>query len=220
MLQEAYRRLFDFYGPQGWWPGETPWEVVVGAVLVQNTAWKNVERAIENLRRADALPLSSMQELTQDELEEFLRPAGYYRQKARRLRGIVTHIMQHHAGSLEAMLAQDGAALREELLLLHGIGPETADAIALYAAEVPTFVVDTYTQRVVKRHGWIEPEADYRAVQDFFESSLPHEVPLFQEYHALLVQVGKDFCRKRAKCAGCPLEELLPAGGMVDPEAW
>ncbi len=216
-LDEVYQRLWDAYGPQHWWPGQSPFEVMVGAVLVQNTAWKNVARAIENLRDADLLTPQPLYEVPVAELEELIRPAGYFRMKARRLRNLLDYLFQQHDGSLEVMFATDLETLRGELLAINGVGPETADSILLYAAEKPVFVVDTYTNRVLKRHGWIEYEADYHAIQDHFQATLERDVSLYNEYHALLVRVGHLHCRKTAKCDECPLAELLPPGGIVEP---
>lgn len=218
-LHEAYDLLHAAFGPQSWWPGETPLEVLVGAVLVQNTAWKNVERAIDNLREAGALSLDGLHGLAQEELEELIRPAGCYRVKARRLRNVIDFIHERYEGSLERMFAAGLLSLREQLLEIHGIGPETADSILLYAGGLATFVVDAYTVRVLARHGWIDSEADYHAVQEEFQRQLPDDPALFNEYHALLVEVGKRHCKKSAAlCAGCPLEPLLPAGGPRAPE--
>jgi endonuclease-3 related protein len=216
-LHDVYRRLLTAFGPQHWWPGESPFEVMVGAILVQNTAWKNVERALQNLRDANLLAPGPLHDLPQAELEELLRPAGYYRIKSARLRHLLDFLLQRYDGSLEAMFATDLATLRQELLSIHGVGPETADSILLYAAGRPTFVVDTYTKRVLARHGWIDFDADYNAVKDYFESQLEDDVALYNEFHALLVRVGHLHCRPTPRCAGCPLEALLPEGGMMEP---
>jgi endonuclease-3 related protein len=215
-LRQVYEQLLSAFGPQHWWPGESPFEVLVGAVLTQNTSWKNVARAIDNLRDADVLSAASMYNLAPDELAELIRPAGYYRLKAKRLRNLLELIMREHDGSLEAMFATDLTTLREQLLSVNGVGPETADSICLYAAEMPTFVVDAYTARVLKRHGWIEPEADYYAIKEHFESQLDDDVQLFNEFHALLVRVGNQHCRRTPKCDGCPLECWLPPSGIHD----
>jgi len=208
-LTEVYGRLFDSFGPQHWWPGESPFEVMVGAVLVQNTAWKNVERAIDNLRQADVLQPTTLHRVPESELQELIRPAGYYRIKARRLRNLLDFLVSEYDGSLEAMFAAGLSTLREQLLAVNGIGPETADSILLYAGELPVFVVDTYTARVLKRHEWIEPEADYYAIQEHFHGNLSEDVQLFNEYHALLVRVGHLYCRKTPKCDECPLREYF-----------
>ncbi len=217
-LSEIYLRLFDAFGPQSWWPGESPFEVMVGAVLTQNTSWKNVERAIANLRDAGLLTPHALHALPDEELAELIRPAGYFRLKTRRLKNLLNFVMDEYDGSLDAMFAAGLSTLREQLLSVNGIGPETADSILLYAGELPTFVVDTYTARVLKRHGWIEPEADYHAIQEHFQSGLAQDVAMFNEFHALLVRVGNQHCRRTPKCAGCPLECLLPDGGIQEPE--
>jgi len=217
-LDEVYNRLFAAYGPQHWWPGESPFEVLIGAVLVQNTAWQNVARAIDNLKQADLLEPHALYGISDEELEELIRPAGYFRVKGRRLRNLLQLLVERYDGSLEAMFASGLWSLREELLSVNGVGPETADSILLYAGGLPTFVVDTYTHRVFARHGWIEFDADYHAIKDYFESGLERDAALYNEYHALLVRVGKLHCRKRPKCDGCPLADLLPERGPLEPD--
>ena len=218
-LTEVYQRLFDAFGPQHWWPATSPFEVVIGAVLVQNTNWQNVKKAIENLRRADLLQAHVLLAVAPEELEELVRPAGYFRIKARRLRSLLEFLVGQYDGSLEAMFATDPCTLREELLAVHGVGPETADSILLYAGGLPVFVVDTYTHRVFARHGWIGFDADYHMIQDHFQSGLPEDVKLYNEYHALLVYLGKHYCRKKKpQCEQCPLAEFLPDGGPLQPE--
>lgn len=216
LLQNVHDRLLERYGPQHWWPGATPLEIMIGAVLVQNTTWKNAAKAIENLREAGLLDLERLQTTSTLELSRLLVPAGYYRQKTRRLRGLIEFIADQYGGSLTAMFETPLATLREQLLTINGIGPETADAILLYAGGLPAFVVDTFAARVLKRHGWIEPEADYYAIQQWFESQLERDAALFNEYHALLVRVGNEHCGKQPLCRGCPLEELLPCGGALE----
>jgi endonuclease-3 related protein len=215
-LIEAYERLLARFGPQKWWPGESPFEVLVGAILVQNTSWKNVERALDNLREAGVLTAGALYALAQADLEELIRPAGYYRVKAKRLRNLLGVLCQQYGGSLDAMFAQDLPAARRELLAIHGVGPETADAILLYAGGLPSFVVDAYTHRIFARHGWIGFDADYHQLQEHIEDSLPRDAALFNEYHALLVAVGKQFCRKVPLCADCPLADMLPPSGPLD----
>ena len=218
-LHEVYDRLLAALGPQHWWPGNSPFEVLVGAVLVQNTSWKNVQRAIENLQERDLLEPEALYAVPPEELEELIRPAGYYRIKARRLRSLLEFVVDRYGGSLDAMFGAGLPALREELLGVHGVGPETADSILLYAGGLPTFVVDAYTNRVLARHGWIGFDADYHQIKEHFESNLPEDVALYNEYHALLVSVGKDYCRKTGpRCEQCPLAELLPDGGPLEPE--
>ncbi len=217
MTDEIYRRLFQTFGPQLWWPGESPFEVMVGAVLVQNTSWKNVERAIENLRQRDLLDPKALLAVPPEELETLVRPAGYFRIKARRLRNLLEFVVRQYDGSLDAMFAADTEALRAELLRVNGVGPETADSILLYAAEKPTFVVDAYTLRIFARHGWVEFDTDYHTLKEYLESGLQRDVQLYNEFHALLVRLGHEHCRKRPKCEGCPLEDLLPRGGPLEP---
>jgi endonuclease-3 related protein len=217
-LEEVYDRLRAAYGPQHWWPGESPFEVLIGAVLVQNTSWENVARAIDNLKQADLLEPHALDELAAEELEELIRPAGYFRIKTRRLRNLLRLLVDRYDGSLDAMFATGLDALRAELLGVNGIGPETADSILLYAGGFPTFVVDTYTHRVLARHGWIDFDADYCAIKDHFESGLERDAALYNEYHALLVRVGKLHCRKTPKCDGCPLADMLPDGGPLEPD--
>lgn len=216
-LSKVYHRLFDHYGPQGWWPGDTPLEVLVGAVLTQNTAWRNVEKAIVQLKAADVLSPRVLAELDPDELADLIRPAGYFRLKARRLQNLIRLIVERHDGSLERMFARPLDVVREELLGVNGIGPETADSILLYVGGLPSFVVDTYTHRIVTRHGWLEPEANYHALQAFFNERLEPDPAMFNEYHALLVRVGKEHCGKTPACDGCPLAEWLPSGGPLEP---
>ena len=216
---DVYKRLLDAFGPQHWWPAQSPFEVMVGAVLVQNTSWNNVIKAIENLRQADLLEPHALAAVAAEELEELIRPAGYFRIKARRLHNLIAFLVDRYDGSMEAMFQTDPAALREALLAVNGIGPETADSILLYAGNLPRFVVDTYTHRVLSRHGWIAFDADYHQLQQFFEDRLPGDAALFNEFHALLVRLGKDYCRKQSpRCAECPLRELLPEGGALEPE--
>jgi len=212
-LHKIYDRLLTAYGPQHWWPAESPFEVLIGAMLVQNTAWGNVVKAIDRLREADLLEPHALYAVAPEELAELIRPAGYYRLKARRLRNLLVFLVERFDGSLDAMFATPLSELRPALLGINGVGPETADSILLYAGELPTFVVDTYTHRVLARHGWIEFDADYHAIQDFFQSSLEPDVPLYNEYHALLVRLGTLHCRKTPKCDGCPLADLLPEDG-------
>lgn len=218
ILQQVYERLWKAYGPQHWWPGDGPFEVIVGAVLTQNTSWKNVERAIRNLRDAGLMTPRRLARTPLPELEELIRPAGYYRIKARRLRNLLELIVKRYGGSLEQMFSTPMDVLREELLAVQGVGPETADSILLYAGNLPTFVVDAYTHRVLARHGWIGFDADYYQIKEYFEDQLEPDVQLFNEYHALLVRVGHLHCRRQPKCNGCPLEEMLPEGGPLTPE--
>lgn len=205
-LREMYDAMLAAYGPQGWWPAKTPTEVIIGAILTQNTAWRNVERAIENLRLAGALDWAVLHDLPFEDLAELVRPAGTFNVKTRRLKAFVNWLWERFDGKLERMFATPLYSLREELLAVPGIGRETADAILLYAGGLPTFVVDAYTARILRRHGLIDADAGYEDIKELFESNLPADAPLFNEYHALLVNVGKTHCRPRPRCSGCPLE--------------
>ena len=217
-LLQVYERLLGAFGPQQWWPGDSPFEIMIGAVLVQNTAWRNVERAIDNLREAAVMEPHALYALAPEELAEFIRPAGYFQVKAKRLRNLLKFLIEEFDGSLDAMFRTNLATLREQLLAIHGIGPETADAILLYAGGLPTFVVDSYTHRVLARHGWIGYEAGYHEIKDHFETALPADAQLYNEYHALLVRVGKDYCKRTApKCEACPLCDFLPPSGIIKP---
>lgn len=208
-LVRLYRLLYERYGPQGWWPAETPFEVVVGAILTQATAWRNVERAIENLKSADLILPESIFQTDERELAELIRPAGYFNSKARRLKSFVKHLFEEHGGSLEEMFSQDLEPLREELLMIYGIGPETADSIALYAADKPTFVIDAYTRRLLHRLGLIENrEMSYDELRRFFLERLPQDIALYKEYHALIVEHCKRICRRRPLCGRCHIGDL------------
>ena len=217
VLQEVYQRLLDAFGPQNWWPGDTHFEMMVGAILVQNTNWQNVQRAIRNLREADLLDPHALYDVPEEELEELIRPAGYYRVKAKRLRSLLKFLIERYDGSIEAMFRTPLGKLRQELLGIHGVGPETADSILLYAGALPTFVVDAYTYRVFSRHGWIDLESDYHQIQEYFHDHLPADAPMFNEFHALLVHLGKHFCKKsKPLCEACPLKCMLPEGGPIE----
>ncbi len=206
-LMSIYRVLFRAFGPQGWWPGETSFEIIVGAILTQNTNWRNVERAIANLRRAGLLAPARWRGLSRGRLAALIRPAGYYNVKAVRLLGFLGHLQSRHRGSIRRMLALPPARLREELLAVKGIGPETADSILLYAAGHPFFVVDAYTRRIFSRHGFVMETDSYAALQEFFSARLPADADLYGEYHALIVRLGKEYCRaRRPRCGECPLE--------------
>lgn len=210
LLLDIYKRLCDYFGPQRWWPGETPWEVMVGAVLTQNTNWNNVEKAIGNLKSVDALRFEKISSLPVDLLAQYIRPAGYYNIKAARLANLFELINVEYGGDPGNLSAEDTFVLREKLLSVKGIGPETADSILLYALERPVFVVDAYTYRLLLRHGFALEEAEYDEIQQLFTDNLEADVSLFNEYHALLVRVGKEFCKKsNPRCAGCPLQSLL-----------
>ena len=205
-LRTFYDAMYAALGPQHWWPGETPTEVIVGAILTQNTAWRNVERAIDNLEQADALDWKRLRDLPQEALAELIRPAGTFNVKARRLKAFITWFWQRFDADLDEMFACPVDTLREELLSVSGVGRETADSIILYAGNLPTFVVDAYTARILYRHRLIDDSADYDEIKDLFESNLPADTQLYNEYHALLVRVGSLHCRPKPRCANCPLE--------------
>jgi endonuclease III related protein len=204
-LLRLYDRLHRRYGPQRWWPARSRFEVVVGAILTQNAAWRNAERAIARLRAAGVLDLRGVLALPSARLPLLIRPSGTFRVKARRLRAFARNVARRHRGRLGRLLALPLPALRAELRGIAGIGPETADAIALYAAGRPIFVVDAYTRRILGRHRLVPPDADYATVQTLFMAHLPHDPALFNEFHALLVRAGKEHCRTRPRCEGCPL---------------
>jgi endonuclease-3 related protein len=207
-LSEIYQLLYDAFGPQHWWPGETPFEIMTGAILTQNTSWTNVEKAIANLNRAGRLTPDALHRIEIAQLAELIRPAGYYNIKSKRLKNFVDWLFEHYSGELANLQTIHTGQLREELLAVKGIGRETADSILLYALGRPVFVVDAYTARITVRHELIEPDADYEQLRELFESNLPQDVRLFNEYHALLVSAGKEFCKTKARCSGCPLEKL------------
>jgi endonuclease-3 related protein len=204
-LLEMYKAMFDRFGPQHWWPGETAIEIVVGAVLTQNTSWKNVEKAIGRLSERGLLSLKALHSSNPTELADAIRPAGYYNIKAKRLKNLVGLIASSHGEDLEGFLSQETHRLREALLSVKGIGPETADSILLYAGGHPVFVVDAYTFRILSRHGMCDETAAYQELQDLFMDHLPHETALFNEFHALIVRTAKEFCAKTPRCAQCPL---------------
>ena len=207
-LQEIYKLLLDAYGPQNWWPGESPFEVAVGAILTQNTNWQNVEKAINNLKNADLLDAKKLHELELEQIAELIKPAGYFNIKAKRLKNFLNWLIDNYHGDLGVVEKLNKYRLREELLSIKGVGPETADSILLYAFNKTSFVVDSYTFRIMGRHEVIDEFYDYHQLQDLFESNLPEDLQLFNEYHALLVRVAKEHCKKKPNCSGCPLEKL------------
>ena len=204
-LVHMFHLMFERFGPQDWWPAETKLEMMLGAVLTQNTNWKNVEKAIGNLKRKGLLTFEALSSLKVDELADEIRPAGYYNVKAGRLKNLITFVQQTYDGKLNKCLHEVTGVLREGFLSVKGVGPETADSMLLYAACKPVFVVDNYTFRILNRHGLVFEEAAYDDLQEIFTDNLPRDVGLFNEFHALIVQVGKDFCRKKPKCRECPL---------------
>lgn len=212
-LSRYYHELQRQLGEQGWWPARTAFEVIVGAILVQNTAWVNVERALVNLRQLGPLTPRAISRANTSKLEKLIRPSGYFRRKARKLKAFVKFLNEEYSGSLARMFRTPTGALREKLLRVHGIGPETADSILLYAGGHPIFVVDAYTRRILARHGWATEKSGYGEIQALFERALPRDAAFFNEFHALLVNVGKNWCRPRAAdCERCPLGALRREG--------
>ncbi len=203
---EAYTLLFDHFGPQGWWPGDTAIEIVVGAVLTQNTNWANVSKAITNLQAAGLLEFAILVDLPLSVLAEYIRPSGYYNIKAKRLNNLLRMVDDRYRGDLGLLLADETGRARENLLSVQGIGPETADSILLYAGGHPVFVIDAYTHRVFSRHGLVAEEAGYHDIQEEFERHLPRDSAFYNEFHALIVMVGKHYCKKtKPLCGSCPL---------------
>ena len=208
ILIDIYNALYTFFGPQDWWPGDSPFEIAVGAILTQNTNWGNVEKAIQNLKRENCLHAKKLQEIPDNKLAAFIKPAGYFNVKAKRLRNFLSFLSNHYRGSMKRMEAADTVSLREVLLNVNGIGPETADSILLYALGRSVFVIDAYTKRVLHRHGIISGDVTYHEMQELFHTNLPQDVQLYNEYHALFVMVGKHYCKPKPRCGGCPLESI------------
>lgn len=206
-LDRVFERLYASVGPLHWWPAETPFEVCVGAILTQNTAWTNVEKAIINLKQADIMTPKALCGCPEETLSGLIRPAGYFNVKSRRLKDFVEWLYLRFDGSLDQMFSGDWHALRADLLSVRGIGPETADSILLYAGHKPTFVVDAYTRRLFHRLGWLAKDAGYDQTRRLFMDSLPTAVQLFNEYHAQIVEQCKRHCRTRPLCEGCPLAD-------------
>jgi endonuclease-3 related protein len=213
-LLAIYRRLLRHHGHAGWWPGETPFEVCVGAILVQNTSWTNVEKALGVLRREGLLACDRLGALAAEDLAPLIRSSGYFNVKARRLAAFLSFLAREYAGRVEAMAAEEALVLREKLLAVPGIGRETADSIVLYAAGLPVFVVDAYTRRIFSRLGLIRGDEDYDEIRAFFEEGLPRDAALYNDYHAQIVLLGKDVCRPVPRCDACPLDALCPRRGL------
>lgn len=208
LLFRIYEKLFNAFGPQHWWPGDTPFEIAVGAILTQNTNWSNVERAMNNLKKEKALSAKTLHEMPVKRLASLIRPAGYFNIKAGRLKEFLSFLTNHYRGSMKRLGTEETDSLRKKLLDVKGIGPETADSILLYALEKPVFVIDAYTKRVLQRHGIVSEGATYHELQELFHRNLPLDVQLFNEYHALFVKVGKEYCKPRPLCNECPLKGI------------
>ena len=214
ILLDIYRRLYQEYGPQGWWPGDGPLDVVIGAILTQSVAWTNVEMALRNLKAADCWSLEVINCCPEADLASIIRPCGFFNSKARKLKAFAAHVFSHYQGNLSHLLGQDLQHLRDELLSIHGIGPETADDILVYAAGIPSFVIDVYTKRILQRMGLALEitNKDYEAFQSLFHEALPWDVIMFNEYHALLDEHAKRTCTKVPQCSACCLRDLCLTG--------
>jgi endonuclease-3 related protein len=209
-LLQIYNMLNGHFGNLQWWPGESPFEVIVGAILTQNTTWRNVETAIANLKSKNLLDPKRLFKTRDDILASLIRPSGYYRVKTKRLKAFLTFLNDGYQDSLDRLFAEELWILREKLLTVRGIGEETADSILLYAGQKPIFVVDAYTRRILQRHDFISSETPYADIQSLFMTNLPLSVPLFNQYHALLVNTGKQFCTKKySRCTECPLSTIV-----------
>ncbi len=207
-IKNIYEHLYTLYGPRHWWPGDSPFEVIIGAILTQNTSWKNVEKAIVNLKNAKTLDPRKLYDMDVDVLAEHIRPAGYYNVKAKRIKCFLHWLFENYKGSLPRMFEQDLSFLRKALLTVNGIGPETADSILLYAGNKLTFVVDTYTYRILSRHNIVAEGSTYDEIKFCLEDALPADLQLYNEYHALLVKIGNEFCKPKQKCEECPLKDF------------
>lgn len=218
-LLDIYARLYDHFGPQHWWPGRGTFDVVVGAILTQNTAWTNVEKAIANLTRVRLMNPARMHRTPAARLARLIRPSGYFNLKAKKLKTFCAYLFAEYRGSLARLFKLDVPELRHELLGIYGIGPETADSIVLYAARKPVFVIDAYTRRIFARLGLAANDVSYDDLQHLAMQNLPHDERLFNEYHALLVALGKNYCTKRApRCPACPLQSICPSSGTFNSQ--
>jgi len=210
ILLKIYNSLYHYFGPLNWWPGDTPFEIMVGAILTQNTSWSNVEKAINNLKKENLLEPRKFYRIKQEELAQLVKPSGYYNIKAQRLKNFVNLLVNDFEGSAEKMFSGDGRELRKKLLKVNGIGPETADSILLYAGKKAFFVVDAYTKRIFSRHKLISKDSTYYQIQEFFNRNLDRDVELFNEFHAQIVMLGKTICTsKNPYCAKCPIAFLF-----------
>ncbi len=205
---EIYKKLLSHFGPQNWWPGDSPFEIAVGAVLTQNTNWGNVEAAIKNLKHARVLCPKKLHDMPNDDLAKLIKPAGYFNLKAKRLKNFINYLINFYDGKIENMLVKDTEILRRELLEVNGIGPETADSILLYACNKKIFVVDAYTKRIFERAGVIDKGLDYYEIQEFITKNFKGDLQDYNEFHALIVALGKDFCRPKPRCEKCALNNI------------
>ena len=207
-LLQIYKKLLSDIGPRHWWPADSPFEVIIGAILTQNTSWENVEKAIGALKERNLLDPIKIYNLAEKPLAKIIKSSGFFNIKAKRIKNFMDFLFGHYRGSLKKMFSENANSLREKLLKINGIGPETADSILLYAGEKPFFVVDAYTKRILSRHNLISKTACYDEIQELFMKNLKKEVVLFNEYHALLVYIGKHFCKRVPNCEKCPMKGL------------
>lgn len=207
-LNKAYEMLRKSFGPQHWWPGDTPFEIIVGAILTQNTNWTNVEKALDNIKTKNLLSAQKLYKIPINQLAQLIKPAGYFNVKAKRLKNFLHFFFQEYKGKIDSMKNEPLDILRKKLLSVNGIGPETADSILLYAFDKPSFVVDAYTLRFLYRHNIVKKGEDYHVIKDLFEQKIKPSVRIYNEYHALIVRLGKDYCRPKPLCAQCPLNQL------------
>lgn len=209
LLMQIYHTLLEHFGPRGWWPGESRLEVIIGAVLTQAVAWKNVTRAIDNLKSAQLIDIAAILSINEEDLAQHIKPALYHRQKARKLKALVTFIAAEYNGDLDVMFSESLPVLRKKLLKVWGIGPETADSILLYAGDKTVFVVDTYTKRIFYRLGMVDENISYQEMQEYVQNNIPLDLYIYNEYHALLVGLGANYCKKSIpRCSQCPLQNL------------
>ncbi|MEO0106396.1 MAG: endonuclease III domain-containing protein [candidate division WOR-3 bacterium] len=206
---DIYEHLFNTFGAQHWWPGESPFEIMIGAILTQNTNWQNVEKAINNIKKADLLHPHKLL-ANKDKIPKLIKPSGFYKLKSKRLIAFLKYFVERYGGDVKNFSQKETDYLRDELLSISGIGPETADSILLYALNRPVFVVDAYTRRILSRHKLINENWDYEQIRKFFENNLPADTQLYNEYHALLVRLGKQYCKKNDPlCDTCPIHNIL-----------
>ncbi len=208
-LISIYKKLYSHFGPQYWWPAKSSFEVMIGAILTQNTNWGNVEKAVNNLRKNKLLSARGLNKLSCEQISKFIIPAGYYNVKAKRIKEFLKFLFKVYKGDIDKMLSADTYVLRGQLLSVHGIGPETADSILLYALNKPVFVIDAYTKRILSRHSFVNQDVSYEQAQEVFMKALNPDVKLFNEYHALLVKLAKEYCLKnKQRCEVCPINKI------------
>lgn len=219
ILQVLYERLYRSIGPLHWWPADSPFEVIIGAILTQNTAWTNVEKAVQALKEKNLLHPRRLYTIREKTLAEAIRSSGFFNLKAQRIRSFLRFFFKQYRGDMGRMFSEETGILREQMLQINGLGPETVDSILLYAGGKPVFVVDAYTRRILFRHGLISENASYEEIQKLFMENLEGDARLFNEYHALLVHVGKHFCKPRQKCGSCPLKGLKRKSSVSMPQS-